>query len=236
MKYRLFLLDLDDTLLDFQASERQAFARLLQGLGHPAPLDAMYRDYQAINQRLWRQFEQGAVNKDALKVERFRATFALHAPGLDAQVASERYLDTLAETVVLIDGASALCEALAAVGEVGVITNGVERIQTRRIEAAGLSRFIRFVATSEACGHAKPDPRFFQDAVAKARQFERARTVIIGDRLDADILGARRFGIDSCWFNPLGLPAPADVRPSCEVRRLHDVVPALQALSRQDAA
>ncbi|ALV05254.1 YjjG family noncanonical pyrimidine nucleotidase [Roseateles depolymerans] len=236
MKYRLFLLDLDDTLLDFQASERQAFARMLQGLGHEAPLDAMYRDYQAINQSLWRQFEQGAVSKDALKVERFRATFALHAPGLDAQTASERYLDMLAGTAVLIDGAMALCEALAAVGEVGVITNGVERIQTRRIEASGLGRFIRFVATSEACGHAKPDPRFFQDAVAKARQFDRAHTVIIGDRLDADILGAQRFGIDSCWFNPLQAPATPDLRPSCEVRRLDEVVPALQALSRRDAA
>lgn len=236
MKHRLFLLDLDDTLLDFQASEREAFARLLRTLGHEAPLEAMYRDYQAINQSLWRQFEQGAVSKDALKVQRFQATFALHAPGLDAVQASEHYLDMLAETAVLIDGAAALCEALAAVGEVGVITNGVERIQTRRIEAAGLARFMSFVATSEACGHAKPDPRFFQDAVAKARHFDRAHTVIIGDRLDADILGAQRFGIDSCWFNPQGLPGTPDIRPSCEVRRLDAVVPALRGLSRPDAA
>ena len=93
MKYRLFLLDLDDTLLDFQASEREAFARLLRHLGHDGPLEAMYRDYQAINQSLWRQFEQGAVAKEVLKVERFRATFAMHAPGLDAVAASEHYLD-----------------------------------------------------------------------------------------------------------------------------------------------
>ncbi|MBB3195508.1 YjjG family noncanonical pyrimidine nucleotidase [Roseateles terrae] len=243
MKYRLFLLDLDDTLLDFQASEREAFARLLKSLGHDGPLEAMYRDYQAINQSLWRQFEQGAVAKEVLKVERFRATFARHAPGLDAAVASEHYLDTLADTVVLIDGALALCEQLAAHGELGVITNGVERIQTRRIDASGLSRFIRFVATSEACGHAKPDPRFFEDAVARARRFHRPETVIIGDRLDADILGAQRFGIDSCWFNPRGLPndtakdAPAlgapqgAILPTCEVRRLDEVVPTLRRVS-----
>jgi 2-haloacid dehalogenase len=228
MKHRLFLLDLDDTLLDFKASERETFAHVLQSLGFDQPLDAVFRDYQAINLDLWRRFEQGAVSKEFLKVERFRATFSLHAPGLDAQAASEHYLDTLAKTVVLIDGALELCAALAAVGEVGVITNGVERIQSRRIQASGLAPYIRFVATSESCGHAKPDPRFFDYSVARASAFDRERTVIIGDRLDADILGGNRFGIDSCWFNPHGLPNESDARPTCEVTRLDEVIPALR--------
>ena len=103
---------------------------------------------------------------------------------------------------MLIDGAREVCETLSRISEVGIITNGVESIQNRRIAASGLSDYISFVATSEACGHAKPDVRFFEYAANMARAFSKDATIIIGDRLDADILGANRYGIASCWFNP----------------------------------
>ena len=88
-----------------------------------------------------------------------------------------------------------------------------------------------FVATSEACGHAKPDTRFFDYTVRMARAFTHAETIIVGDRLDADILGANRFGIESCWFNPGGLANDTHALPTFEVARLHDVVPALRGLA-----
>jgi 2-haloacid dehalogenase len=92
------------------------------------------------------------------------------------------------------------------VGEVGIITNGVDAIQHRRVAASGLGQYISFIATSEACGYAKPDSRFFEYAADMARPVRREEMVIVGDRLDADILGANRYGIDSCWFNPERLP------------------------------
>lgn len=228
MKHQLFLLDLDDTLLDFRASERLAFTRTLGGLGVTRVPDALFTDYQAINLDLWRRFEQGLVAKDVLKVARFRLTFERHGLDLDAERASLLYLDGLADSVVLIEGALQTCAELAAIGEVGIITNGIEAIQHRRIHSAGLAGHVAFVATSEACGHAKPDVRFFEFAAAKARAFDKASTVIVGDRLDADILGANRFGIDSCWFNPHGLVNETEARPTCEIDRLTQLLPALR--------
>jgi 2-haloacid dehalogenase len=230
MKHRLFLFDLDDTLLDFRASERLSFARTLQALGTTDGLDALFAHYQAINTALWRSFEQGTVSKEFLKVERFRKIFAAHGLDLDPQAASSLYLDALADTVVLVDGAVQLCETLCAIGEVGIITNGVDTIQNRRIAASGLHEHISFVATSEACGFAKPDSRFFDYTVKLARAFRRHETIIVGDRLDADILGANRFGIDSCWFNPVGLANASQAVPTVEVAALHGIVPALRGL------
>jgi len=103
----------------------------------------------------------------------------------------------------------------------------VHQIQTRRIAASGLDAHISFVATSEACGFAKPDVRFFEYATGMARRFVREETVIVGDRLDADILGANRFGIDSCWFNPGRLPNISEAIPTYEVARLDAIPPAL---------
>ena len=231
MKHTLFLFDLDDTLLDFKASEQRSFALTLGELGMRDDIDALFTDYQAINLALWKSFESGAVSKDFLKVERFRKAFAQHGLDLDPEAASRLFLESLSNTVVLIDGAVRLCATLAAIGEVGIITNGVEQIQQRRIASSGLGDYTSFIATSESCGHAKPDSRFFQYTTAMARAFASHETIIVGDRLDADILVANRFGIESCWFNPDRLANASAAVPTCEVHTLHDVVPALRSLA-----
>ncbi|RZA31374.1 MAG: noncanonical pyrimidine nucleotidase, YjjG family [Lysobacteraceae bacterium] len=234
MKHRLFLFDLDDTLLDFKASERLSFVRTMGELGLQGDVEALFRQYQAINLALWRAFELGTVSKELLKVERFRQTFAANRLDLDPERASLLYLDSLSDTVVLVDGALRLCETLGALGEVGIITNGIHHIQHRRIASSGLGGHIAFVATSEACGHAKPDSRFFEftTRMARSKAFAKDETIIVGDRLDADILGANRFGIDSCWFNPGGLANDTEALPSCEVATLDEVVPAVTRLAQ----
>jgi 2-haloacid dehalogenase len=197
--------------------------------GDGVSFDALFAHYQPVNLALWRAFEAGTVSKEVLKVERFRRTFDAAGLDLDAHAASRLYLEALADSVVLIEGAPALVETLAGIGEVGVITNGVEAIQHRRIASAGLGAHVSFVATSEACGHAKPDSRFFDYTVAMARSFSRQDTVIVGDRLDADILGANRFGIESVWFNPHRLVNDSQAVPDYEVEHLGQVIPALRA-------
>ena len=232
MSYQLFLFDLDDTLLDFRASEKRSFLHTMHELGLRDGIDGLFTQYQAINVDLWKRFEMGEVSKDFLKVERFRKTFTLSdiAIAIDPELASRLYLESLPDTVVLIDGAKQVCETLSRIGEVGIITNGVESIQNRRIAASGLSDYISFVATSEACGHAKPDVRFFDYAANMARAFSKDTSIIIGDRLDADILGANRYGIDSCWFNPDSMANTSAAIPTCEVASLHDIVPALDMM------
>ena len=228
MKHTLFLFDLDDTLLDFRASEKHSFERVLRELGFNDSVDELFQQYQGINIELWRAFEAGTVTKEFLKVERFRKTFAANALEIDPRRASHRYLESLSENVVLIDGAKRLCETLAAHGEVGIITNGVASIQDRRIASSGLGDYISFTATSEACGYAKPDSRFFEYATNMARiPFRKEETIIVGDRLDADILGANRFGIESCWFNPGRLSNDTEALPTFEAAHLDDIAPLL---------
>lgn len=230
MKYTLFLFDLDDTLLDFRASEKRSFMHTMHTLGLRDGIDALFTRYQEINVDLWKRFELGTVTKDFLKVERFRKSFQENAVDLDPELASRVYLESLPDTVVLLDGAKQVCAALSAIGEVGIITNGVEAIQNRRIAASGLGGYISFVATSEACGHAKPDVRFFEYATKMASAFNKETTVIIGDRLDADILGANRYGIDSCWFNPERFANTSAAVPTYEVSSLLDIAAALDAV------
>ena len=66
--YELFLFDLDDTLLDFRASEKLSFHRTMEGLGLKDQSAALFAEYQIVNPALWKLFEEGKVTKDHLKV------------------------------------------------------------------------------------------------------------------------------------------------------------------------
>lgn len=220
MKFNLFLFDLDDTLLDFRESEKLSFMRTMKSFGDVKNIDDVFADYQLINREQWKLFEEGKTTKDLLKVERFRKTFSKHSLDINPDLASSRYLDTLPQTVVLVDHAVEVCEALSAHGEIGIVTNGIHHVQTSRIKNSPLDRYISFVAVSEECGFAKPDVRFFDYSIKKARSFSKSSTVIIGDRLEADIQGALNFGIHGCWFNPEKKANMSAITPHSEVHHL----------------
>jgi 2-haloacid dehalogenase len=223
MAYELFLFDLDDTLLDFQESERLSFVLALQSLGIKSGIEDLFKYYQVENRALWKLFEQNLTTKDHLKVERFRKTFNAHKIDVDPELASERYLETLPQTVVLIDHAVEICDWLSYRGEIGIITNGIHTVQTQRIQNSKIAPYISFVSVSEGCGFAKPDVRFFEYTAKMAKKFLKASTIIIGDRLEADIQGAHNFGIDSCWFNPNMIERPVHLSPTYEIKHLSEM-------------
>lgn len=223
MKYNLFLFDLDDTLLDFKASERQSFFLALQSLGIKSDLETLFATYQVENAALWKLFEEAKTTKEHLKVERFRKTFRSHHIEVDPVLASTRYLETLPETVVLIDHAVEICEWLKGRGEIGIITNGIQSVQSQRIKNSKIAPYINFVSVSDECGYAKPDARFFEFTSKKARVFSKDSTIIVGDRDEADIQGAHNFGIDSCWFNPAKKQKSIPGSPTFEIEHLSEL-------------
>jgi YjjG family noncanonical pyrimidine nucleotidase len=225
MPYELFLFDLDDTLLDFKESERLSFYSTLQGLGVNEGLDALFARYQVENSALWKLFEQGRTTKEHLKIERFRKVFEANRIAIDPASASARYLETLPTTVVLIDHAEEICRWLSRRGEIGIITNGIQSVQTERIRNSKLAPYVGFVSVSEECGFAKPDARFFEYSARKASKFAKASSIVIGDRWEADIQGAHGFGLDACWFNPGRAKRPSDPALKFEIAHLSELKP-----------
>nr|BFD63039.1 YjjG family noncanonical pyrimidine nucleotidase [Bdellovibrio sp. HM001] len=223
MPYDLFLFDLDDTLLDFKESERLSFATVLQSLGVHDRLDELYRMYQVENRRLWTLFEEAKTSKEHLKVERFRRVFEAFKIEIDPHKASDRYLEALPETVVLMDHAEEICQWLAARGEIGIITNGMHAVQMKRIENSKLAPYISFTSVSEECGYAKPDVRFFEHSARMAKRFHKDSAVVIGDRMETDILGACNFGLRSCWFNPEKSKHNFSFQPDYEITHLSEI-------------
>jgi HAD superfamily hydrolase (TIGR01549 family) len=81
---------------------------------------------------------------------------------------------------------------------VGIIANqnlGSEE----RLEKLGLLRYIDLVIASAEEGVAKPDLRIFQIALERAN-CKPEEAVMVGDRLDNDIIPANKIGITTVWI------------------------------------
>lgn len=67
-----------------------------------------------------------------------------------------------------------------------------------RLEAYGFSPYISVCCASAEAGMAKPDPRFFRMALEQA-QCQPEHAVMIGDRIDNDVIPAKRLGMSAIW-------------------------------------
>ncbi|MBO3732470.1 HAD family hydrolase [Glycomyces niveus] len=101
--------------------------------------------------------------------------------------------------------AEALREVRAAGHQVVIVTNGAVPQQTGKVVAAGLDQLVDATVVSEGVGSRKPEPGIFHAAAAAVgASLDGAslnRAWMIGDRDDADILGAHRLGLRSVWLH-----------------------------------
>ncbi|HTH13551.1 MAG TPA: YjjG family noncanonical pyrimidine nucleotidase [Spirochaetia bacterium] len=221
--YELILFDADDTLFDFVRAEAWAFDKTLEALGRKDPDGAVGVVYRRINRGLWADLEAGRISKDALRVERFRRTFTELGWDAPATEASETFVARLAEAAFLLPGAGEICQALAGNHRLVIVTNGITEVQKGRLARSGLAPWIDHLVISDEVGVAKPDPAIFAHALVRAGHPEKATVLMVGDSLSSDIRGGQNFGIDTCWFNPGGLPCTLDVPPTHEIRSLGDL-------------
>ncbi|WP_214861611.1 YjjG family noncanonical pyrimidine nucleotidase [Exiguobacterium sp. s161] len=224
MFYTTVLFDIDHTLLDFEATERTAFRRLLeqQELQWTPEREARYK---TLNQALWKALERGEVTREEVIHSRFVTFFAEEGRTVDGREVDETYRGYLAQGTELIPGATELLEQLAGNVTMYVVTNGISKTQRARLEGAELTDFFEGIFVSEETGFQKPMAGFFNHVFARIPQFDPARTIIVGDSLSADIAGGNQAGIATCWFNPEGKSA-TDITPTFMITSLVEL-PAL---------
>jgi 2-haloacid dehalogenase len=234
MAFKLALFDADHTLFDFDQSEEEALTEVLTGIlkadacqtGDSANYLQSYRE---ISRELWGLFEKSAISQAELKVRRFHDLFARHKITANPEIVAELYLDKLALHAHVFTGAEVLLiELNRRKIRIGIVTNGIERVQLARIKSSRLSRYIEFLVVSERAGCAKPNPQIFKYTLDVAKHFDKHTVLMVGDRLETDILGANAFGISSCWYNPERKPIAPDLpeshRPNFEVHHLSDIL------------
>ena len=203
-----FLFDLDQTLLDFHASEYKALGIVLRANGLSFS-DEIYRAFKAYNQSLWLELEKGTITRKELFSKRFLDVFSRcegDASGLDPLKVNDDFIRTMSVNGVLMDGALEFVRKLRESipdARIYIASNGATINAKGRIASTGLDRYIDGFFISEDMGVTKPDAAFFEICLERIGE-PKFSCIMIGDSLTSDMLGAKNASLDAVWFMPSG--------------------------------
>lgn len=205
---KIFLVDADDTILDFHASSERA---LKAAFAHFNVLweDRFLSEFRVINGGLWAALERKELTRTELMERRFPIYLAHMHMNLDGKAFNEFFVTHLANNPIYIDGAERFLENLNALGRVFIVTNGTEYIQKSRFSISRLYEKAENVFISDTIGVDKPAKGYTDYVIAHIKGFDKEDAVWIGDSLTADITAANNAGITSIWYNPSGKPIMA---------------------------
>jgi len=197
--------DLDRTLWDFDTNSRNAIAQLYRAFGLDRQIgmdDSTFLSvYEQVNEQYWERYRLGQVTQPELRKGRFLDS--LRQFGVDdaemAHAMGEEYVRISPRNTALVDGTMEVLEHLRGRYELHIITNGFEEVQHIKLESTGLRPFFSEVITSERAGVKKPDPGIFRFAERVTASLPE-HAVMIGDHLEADVLGARQAGWQAIHF------------------------------------
>ena len=156
MPIRALLMDIDDTLFDFQTSSRNALSIAFRSFGLPFTPE-MWTRYRALDADFWQRFERGEITKTALYVERFRVFFAEYGLEADPAAFNTAYFCELGAQRNFMPHCEQALRQLHAQYKIFIVTNGNTEIQKRRIAASGMAQYFDRVFISEQMGCKKPD-------------------------------------------------------------------------------
>ncbi|ENH95962.1 hypothetical protein J416_13329 [Gracilibacillus halophilus YIM-C55.5] len=104
-----------------------------------------------------------------------------------------------------------------------MLTNGSPDLQQTKLSITPeLKAYFDHIIISGAFGKGKPDPDLFEHALDVA-EADREQSIMVGDNLKTDILGANRAGITSVWINRENKQALKDITPDYEITNLHEL-------------
>ena len=224
MPIRALLMDIDDTLFDFQTSSRNALSIAFRAFGLPFTPE-MWERYRTLDAELWQRFERGEITKEALYVERFRVFFAEYGLEADPAAFNAAYFRELGDQCNFMPHCEQALRQLHAQYKIFIVTNGNTEIQTRRIAASGMAQYFDYVFISEQLGTKKPEKDFYDKVFQVIGPARREHAIMVGDSLSSDMQGGRNAGIPTCFY---GKKENADERCDYVIEDLLNLLPILE--------
>jgi len=206
MVHHLFF-DLDRTLWDFDTNSKIALSILFEQTKNEHKLTNFYQFsyvYRQVNIDLWRKYGKGLISKDELRTTRFQLTFqqlGIENHELNDFFCTEYLRISPQQTNLLPNAIPTLSELKETGYSMHIITNGFKEVQSNKLINSGLLPFFDTIVSSEDVGTTKPHRQIFYHAL-KTANAEATQSVMIGDDLRVDVLGARNIGMKAIHFDP----------------------------------
>ncbi len=206
--YQHLFFDIDHTLWDFEKNSYETLYDLyqktdLENLGIPSFVE-FEAVYHKINETMWERFRKGFMTRNDLRWKRMWQTllhFNIYNTAL-AKDMSEIYLEILPTKSNLFPHAITILEYCKNKNyKMHLITNGFEATQIQKLKNASIEHYFEELITSEMALSMKPHKEIFEFALKKTNA-PVGESLMIGDALEIDIVGAMNVGMAQVFFNP----------------------------------
>ncbi len=209
------LIDVDNTLLDFNLSAERSIENAFNKYGLPYN-EKTFPTFRVINDKLWDRIEQGEITRKELHRDRFNIIFKDLGIDFDGYTIEQEFLDQLFNVAIPVDGALETLKYLSEKYKVYTASNALHLQQINRLTISGLMPYVSKTFISEVIGYPKPSPEFFKACFEGIKPIEINQTIMIGDSLNADIMGGKNCGLTTIYFNYNKKPIPEDKRGYCD--------------------
>ncbi|NQZ74878.1 MAG: noncanonical pyrimidine nucleotidase, YjjG family [Ekhidna sp.] len=198
--------DLDHTLWDYDRSAKETLLEIYGDLGLSTSISEkkFVNTFYAVNEKLWVKYNNGEINREYIKNERFKEIF--RNTGIDSQKtewASDYFLSNCSLKPYLMEDALTALRYLSGRYKLHIITNGFLDAQTRKLSSSGIASFFEVMVTSECANARKPSSEIFEYSLNEAKA-SKSNSIMIGDNSKTDISGARDFGLKTVFYDPSG--------------------------------
>lgn len=199
--------DLDNTLWDHRKNAyltlQEIFIREKIKDIYQIDFEDFHREYFHINENLWALIRDGKITKEYLRKHRFYDSFLSF--GINnfelSQTFEHNFLDEILQYNELVKGTLPLLEYLNQKGFcLHILSNGFQEVTHRKCELSGIKSFFKTITSADEINIRKPQPEIYQYAINKANALK-TNSLMIGDDWIADIVGAKKFGIKTIYFD-----------------------------------
>ncbi len=195
--------DLDHTLWDFEKNSALTFEKILEENNVSVDVVDFLKVYVPANLAFWKLFREEKITKEALRYQRLKSVFDTLGDEVDDKMIyrlADQYILHLPSFNHLFSGAIEILEYLKPRYKLHIITNGFQEVQDKKLRNSKIDTFFEHIIDSEMAGAKKPDPIIFRLALDNAK-VNAEKALMIGDDLEADILGAKAVGYRTLHFN-----------------------------------
>lgn len=212
---RAIVFDVDGTLVDHLGAQQAGLEKLYSMLeeAQRVSVDEFVAVWQREADRYWEQYQTGKVTFIQQRILRVKAVFDRlggYASDETAMRVFQSYLAEYEGSWKLYDDVLPCLESLSEY-TLAVISNGDSGQQRRKLERTGIAPYFSSVVISGDLGISKPEPGIFERSLRELGVLAE-EAVYIGDRLEADALGAKEVGMWAIWLAREGYEGdPADV-------------------------
>lgn len=200
MPFKAVLLDLDNTLYDYDAAHKPALDASVEFLSNAfqLPADTISGAYKEGRSQINKELAGQASSHSRLLYFQRISEILNFDPCLHSLQAERVYWERFIFGMVLRPGALEFLNSIRDM-QVAIVTDLTAQIQFQKLQHFRFQNRFQAIVTSEEAGVEKPDERIFNLALRKLG-CDAAETCVIGDNWKKDILGGVSLGMRSFWL------------------------------------